>query len=165
MGDGAVRPRRPDRQIYEGTNGVQAMDLVGRKLGLDEGRLAPRFFALVRADLVAAQPAAGTALVVSVADALARLEAATGRLLGATPSEAAAAATDYLRLFALVAFGWMWARMAAAAAAGESTAPVERRKAAVARFFMERMLPETKGLAAAIEAGAPALMALEPADF
>ena len=54
---------------------------------------------------------------------------------------------------------------AAAAALGEATSPVERRKVTVARFFVERMLPETKGLAAAIEAGAPALMALEPADF
>ena len=101
-----------------------------------------------------------------VADALTRLEAATDRLLGAAACEAGAAATDYLRLFALVAFGWMWARMAAAAAGlGEAASPVERRKVTVARFFVERMLPETKGLAAAIEAGAPALMALEPADF
>ena len=104
--------------------------------------------------------------MVPVADALTRLEAATDRLLGAAACEVGAAATDYLRLFALVAFGWMWARMAAAAAAlGEAASPVERRKVTVARFFVERMLPETKGLAAAIEAGAPALMALEPADF
>ena len=153
-------------QIYEGTNGVQAMDLVSRKLALEEGRLARRFFARIRTDLAAAQPAAGEALVVPVADALTRLEAATDRLLGAAACEAGAAATDYLRLFALVAFGWMWARMAAAAAGlGEAASPVERRKVTVARFFVERMLPETKGLAAAIEAGAPALMALEPADF
>ena len=152
-------------QIYEGTNGVQAMDLVGRKLALEEGRLARRFFARIRIDLAAAQPAAGTALVVSVADALTRLEVATDRLIGAGSCEAGAAATDYLRLFALVAFGWMWVRMAAAAASGEAASPVERRKATVARFFVERILPETKGLAAAIEAGAPALMALEPADF
>ena len=104
-------------QIYEGTNGVQAMDLVGRKLALEEGRLARRFFARIRTDLAAAQPAAGEALVVPVADALTRLEAATDRLLGAAACEAGAAATDYLRLFALVAFGWMWVRMAAAAAA------------------------------------------------
>jgi hypothetical protein len=152
-------------QIYEGTNGIQAMDLVGRKLALEDGRLARRLFALIRTELAAAQPAAGEALVVPVADALSRLEAATDGLLKATPGEAGAAATDYLRLFALVAFGWMWARMAAAAGLGEAASPVERRKIPVARFFVERMLPETKGLAAAIEAGAPALMALEPADF
>jgi Acetyl-CoA dehydrogenase C-terminal like/Acyl-CoA dehydrogenase, C-terminal domain len=153
-------------QLYEGTNGVQAMDLVTRKLALDDGLLARRFFARIRADLAAAQPAAGEALVMPVADALARLEAATDWLSGAAACDAGAAATDYLRLFALVAFGWMWARMAAAAAGlGEAATPVERRKLAVARFFVERMLPETRGLAAAIEAGAPALMALEAEAF
>lgn len=153
-------------QLYEGTNGVQAMDLVTRKLALDDGRLVRRFFARIRADLAAAQPAVGEALVMPVADALARLEAATDRLSGAAACDAGAAATDYLRLFALVAFGWMWARMAAAAAGlGEAATPVERRKLAVARFFVERMLPETKGLAAALEAGAPALMALEAEAF
>jgi alkylation response protein AidB-like acyl-CoA dehydrogenase len=152
-------------QIYEGTNGVQAMDLVGRKLALEDGRLARRFFALVRTELAEAQPAAGAALVVPVADALSRLEVATDRLLGAPAAEAGAAATDYLRLFALVAFGWMWARMAAAAAPGDTGSLVERRKVTLGRFFVERMLPDTKGLAAAIDAGAPALMALEPADF
>jgi 3-(methylsulfanyl)propanoyl-CoA dehydrogenase len=151
-------------QIYEGTNGVQAMDLVTRKIGLDGGALVERFFALVRADLAAAEPDAGAELTAPVAEALARLESATARLRAAAPSEAGAAATDYLRLFALVAFGWMWVRMAAGAT-GEAASPVERRKAAVARVCVERMLPETKGLAAAIDAGAPALMALEPADF
>jgi hypothetical protein len=147
-------------------DGVQAMDLVSRKLGLDDGRLARRFFALIGNELMAAQPAAGEALVMPVAHALARLEAATARLSGAAACEAGAAATDYLRLFALVAFGWMWVRMAAAAAGlGEATTPFERRTVTVARFFVERMLPQTEGLAAAIEAGAPALMALEPADF
>src|SRR3954454_15957246 len=88
------------------------------------------------------------------------------RLSVAAACDAGAAATDCLRLFALVAFGWMWARMAAAAAGlGEAATPVERRKLAVARFFVERMLPETKGLATAIEAGAPTLMALEAEAF
>jgi hypothetical protein len=153
-------------QIYEGTNGVQAMDLVTRKLALDEGRVARRFFARITTELAAAQPAAGEALVTPVAAALARLETATDYLSGASASEAGAAATDYLRLFALVAFGWMWARMAAAAAElGETATPVERRKLTVARFFVERMLPQTQGLATAIEAGGPALMALEAEAF
>ena len=70
-------------QIYEGTNGVQAMDLVTRKIGLDGGALVRRFFALVRADLAAAEPAAGAALTAPVAEALARLESATAHLEGA----------------------------------------------------------------------------------
>src|SRR3546814_21126905 len=61
-------------QIYEGTNGVQAMDLVGRKLALDGGTLTQRFFALIRAELDAALPTAGEGLVAPVAQALARLE-------------------------------------------------------------------------------------------
>jgi len=152
-------------QIYEGTNGVQAMDLVTRKLGLDGGKLPLRFFALIRADLDAATPAAGDALVTPVAEALARLEGATARLAANSGAvEAGAAATDYLRLFALVSFGWMWVRMAAAAAAaGDTATPVEQRKPALARIFVERMLPQTLGLDAALAYGAPSLMAL-PAD-
>ena len=96
---------------------------------------------------------------------LTRLQAATARL-AANPGavEAGAAATDYLRLFALVAFGWMWVRMAAAARpASEAASPAEARKAMLARFFVARMLPQTLGLDAALAHGAPALMAL-PAD-
>ncbi|MFG1343924.1 acyl-CoA dehydrogenase [Xanthobacter autotrophicus DSM 431] len=152
-------------QIYEGTNGVQAMDLVGRKLALDGGRLPARFFALIQADLDAALPVAGAALVTPVAEALARLEGATVRLTAQGGAvEAGAAATDYLRLFALVAFGWMWARMAAAVPAAEAT-PVERRKGALAAFFVQRMLPQTLGLDAALASSAPALMALDAEAF
>ncbi|QRG09340.1 acyl-CoA dehydrogenase [Xanthobacter dioxanivorans] len=154
-------------QIYEGTNGVQAMDLVGRKLGMEGGTLPARFFALIKADLDAAAPVAGAALVTPVAEALARLERATARLAahgGAV--EAGAAATDYLRLFALVAFGWMWVRMSAAALAlGADAPPALRRKPKIARFFVERMLPATLALDAALAHGAPALMALEAETF
>ncbi|MFG1333944.1 acyl-CoA dehydrogenase [Xanthobacter autotrophicus] len=152
-------------QIYEGTNGVQALDLVGRKLGLEGGKLPQRFFALIKADLDAALPAAGAALVTPVAEALARLEGATARLAANGGAiEAGAAATDYLRLFALVALGWMWVRMAAAAT-GEAATPVLQRKAVLARFFVERMLPQTLGLDAALAHGAPSLMALHADAF
>jgi alkylation response protein AidB-like acyl-CoA dehydrogenase len=137
-------------QIYEGTNGVQAMDLVTRKLGLDGGRLVKRFFALVRAEVDAAAPVAGAALAAPVVDALDLLEAATDRLAGATPSEAGAAATDYLRLFALAAFGWMWVRMAAASASGDAATRAEAGKPALARFYVDRLLPQTKALAEAV---------------
>jgi hypothetical protein len=148
-------------QIYEGTNGVQAMDLVTRKLGLDGGALVGRFFANVRAEVAAAEPAAGSALAEPVLAALGRLEEATARLSGATAVEAGAAATDYLRLFALVAFGWLWVRMAAVAAPlGEGATPVERRKPALARFFVERMLPQTLALHAALASDAGSTMAL-----
>ena len=154
-------------QIYEGTNGVQAMDLVSRKLGLDDGRLvAPLLRASSGPTLLPREPLAGEALVSPVADALARLEAATARLAGAAPLESGAAATDYLRLFALVAFGWMWARMAAASAAlGEAATPVERSKTVLARFFVERMLPQTLALSGALASDAGPIMALQPEDL
>ena len=153
-------------QIYEGTNGVQAMDLVTRKIGLDGGALVRRFFALVRADLAAAEPAASAAVTGPVAEALARLEGATAHLEGAAAPEAGAAATDYLRLFALVAFGWMWVRMAAASATtpGAGTR-VERRKPALARFFVDRMLPQTAALRETIGASADSTMALHPDEL
>ncbi len=149
-------------QIYEGTNGVQAMDLVTRKIGLDGGAPIRGFFALVRGNLAAAGPAAGAALTAPVAEALARLESATAVLRTADAPEAGAAATDYLRLFALVAFGWMWVRMAAAAAPlGDAATRTERRKPALAQFFVDRMLPQTAALHATIGASAASTMALE----
>ena len=157
-------------QIYEGTNGIQAMDLVGRKLGLENGRLARRFFALVRATIAAGGAIAGAdELTAPLAAALDRLEAATQRVLARVAidsSEAGAAATDYLRLFALVALGWMWARMAChALALGDAATAQHHAKLVVARFFMTRILPQTAGLALALEAGAAPLMALAADAF
>jgi alkylation response protein AidB-like acyl-CoA dehydrogenase len=153
-------------QIYEGTNGVQAMDLVGRKLPMQDGALAARFFAIVKQDLEAAagSPAAAS-IVAATAQALDRLERTTLHLLaeGSDPAAAGAAATDYLRLFALVACGWMWSRMAAKAAAGDS--PLHRRKLAAATFFADRVLPQTIGLEAALAKGLSSLMALEAELF
>ncbi len=137
-------------QIYEGTNGIQALDLVGRKLGQDAGRLLRRFFHPVsawleaHADDEALAPYAGP-----TAKAFGRLQQATLTIAQrglARPEEAAAAATDYLRLFALVAMGFMWCRMAevsrdklAAGANGES--PFYQAKLDVGRFYMARVLP------------------------
>lgn len=148
-------------QIYEGTNGVQAMDLVTRKLALEGGSTVARFFALVRADLDAA---GDREIAGPVADALARLEAATARLAGADAVEAAASAADYLRFFALVAFGWMWVRMADAARP-DGAGAIERRKPALARFFVTRMLPQTLALEMTLGQNAFSLMALEADGF
>ncbi|RKK05771.1 acyl-CoA dehydrogenase [Pseudoroseomonas wenyumeiae] len=145
-------------QIYEGTNGVQAMDLVGRKLTMEGGALPRAFFAEVRDSLAAH---AGSEFSAPVLEALSRLEAATEALAAraaADPAETGAAATDYLRFFALVALGWMWARMALLPSAPPA-------KQAVARFFMARVLPQTVALELALKAGAAPLMALEEAAF
>ncbi|MBE9604654.1 acyl-CoA dehydrogenase C-terminal domain-containing protein [Acetobacteraceae bacterium H6797] len=141
-------------QIYEGTNGVQAMDLVTRKLAMEEGALPGRFFALIEAALddVSALPGAGP-FATPLAQALLRLRDATTRLQAAQDAaEAGAAATDYLRLFALVSLGWMWLRMAA-----DNLRRGETQKLDTARFFFSRILPQTIALEAAIQAGASSI--------
>ena len=157
-------------QMYEGTNGVQAMDLVGRKLAMEEGGLPHRFFALVHETIRAGAASPGSeAFTAPLAAALAGLENSTDQLhrrAAQDPAELGAAATDYLRLMALVALGWMWARMALhALALGDAAQPFHRRKLAVARFYMARLLPQTLGLEATISAGATTLMALESEGF
>src|SRR5665811_174582 len=103
-------------QIWEGANGIQGLDLVGRKLGLHNGRLLRRFFHPVAAYLEARQTDARLGeFVAPVAKAFGRLQQATARIAQQglrDPDEAAAVASDYLRLFALVALGYMWLQMA-----------------------------------------------------
>ena len=158
-------------QIYEGTNGVQAMDLVGRKLPLSGGAVVEELFALIEADIGSA---ADLFVAKRTGEALASLRQVTADLRGADADAAGAAAVDYLRLFALVsvhrgrdprefalvAFGWMWTRMARVAT---SDSPLHRSKRMVAEFYARRMLPQARGLAESIAAGEASLMAL-PAD-
>lgn len=153
-------------QIYEGTNGVQAMDLLGRKVPEDDGRLVRHFLGLVHADLAAA------AAVPAIAALAARVEQAAQALASTTkqvltraqtnPDEIGAAASDYLRLFGLVATGWMWIRIAMAAVRTEADAPQRTiEKLGTARFFVERLLPTVHALAAQISAGAEPTMAVD----
>jgi len=156
--------------LYEGTNGVQAMDLVGRKLPAAQGRLLDQFREPV-ADFIAAHAAnAGLAPYVQpLGSAFGRLQSATRHILEADdPAEPAAAAAEYLRLFGLVALGFMWARAAQVALprvqAGDEAA-FYRAKLATARFYMQRILPQADGLHAAIMAGGSSIAAFEDAAF
>jgi alkylation response protein AidB-like acyl-CoA dehydrogenase len=145
-------------QIYEGTNGVQAMDLLGRKVPDGGGRLVTRFLTLVQADLPSAPPE----IAAPVADALALLQRTTLDVMGRAqrnPEEIGAAAADYLRLFGLVATGWMWARIARVAAA--QGGPRNDARLATARFYVTRLLPQAGALATQIAAGASPVMAVE----
>ena len=147
-------------QMYDGTNGVQAIDLVGRKLSLAGGAVVEAFFDLIDADLDRATDsmvAAGTRAALSL------LRASTASLRGAGVDAAGAAAVDYLRLFALVTQGWMWARMADAASKGESQ--LHRSKLQVAEFFAGRVLPQSRGLAASVAAGETSIMAMAADAF
>jgi hypothetical protein len=158
-------------QIYEGTNGIQALDLVGRKLGTGVGRLARRFFHPVSEFIETASEKPEMAeFVLPLAKAFAKLQQATAWLAQAglaDPEEAGAAATDYLRLFALVALGFMWCRMAEIALAKKSGEEAEfyNAKLASARFFMARILPETNSLFTVLTSGKATLMALPAEAF
>jgi len=161
-------------QIYEGANGVQALDLVGRKLPANLGRSLRRFFHPLDAFLKEnmANPALKD-FVPPLFKAFARLQQATAYIAEkgmARPEEAGAAATEYLRLFALVALGWMWTRMAKISAdklasGGGEDPDFYKTKLVTGRFYMERILPDTASLQARCMAGAKTLMELDAAAF
>ncbi len=160
-------------QIYEGANGIQALDLVGRKLGQGYGRLLRRVFHPIDAFLAEHAGDADLApLAEPLAKAFGRLQQVTAHLaqLGLKDPEAAAvAASDYLRAFGIVVVGYLWARMAVVARArlAERRGPegFHRAKLATARFYMARILPETASLFLAIMAGKQPLMELEADGF
>jgi hypothetical protein len=158
-------------QIYEGTNGIQALDLVGRKLSAHMGRYLRRFFHPVQQFFEAeAGNAEMQEFVEPAAKAFERLQRATGWLAQAgmkNPEEAGAAATDYLHLFGWTAMAYIWARTAKVALAKQngSDATFYRTKLATARFFMARMLPRSSSHFAALMAGSGTLMAMEAEAF
>ena len=159
--------------IYEGTNGVQAMDLVGRKLAANGGRAVQTLFKVVGEEVAAAKADPATA------DFAARLEKANSELQAATmwflqngmtnPNNVGAGAHSYMHLMGIVAVGLMWLRMGVAAAklkaAGEGDAAFLDAKLTTARYYAERIMPDAGALRRKIEAGADALMALPPEMF
>lgn len=160
-------------QIYEGTNGIQALDLVGRKLPVGAGRLLRGFFHPVNAFIEAhgADPALAP-FVKPLAKSFQALQGATAFLAQkglANPDEAAAAASEYLRLFGLVALAFMWARMARAAAPkaaeGGADGAFYRAKLGTARFYMARLLPQAGALYAAITGGGGSILDFALEDF
>src|SRR5580704_1909483 len=157
--------------IYEGANGIQALDLVGRKLGKDGGRAIMAFFGELQLYLKeqSGDPAL-KALAEPLGKALGHLQQATMWFMQnamGKPENAGAGATDYMHLFGLVALGYMWCRIAAAAQAARAADTSGRMaaKLVTARFFMERMLPETATRLARIQAGAAAVMELPVEAF
>jgi hypothetical protein len=160
-------------QIYEGANGIQALDLVGRKLGKDGGRALMAFFNEVSAYIK--EKGAGEAMKSFVAPlgvSLGHLQQASMWFMQnamAKPDNAGAGAADYMHLFGLVALGYMWCRIAEAAIAklpkANGSAPRYSAKLVTARFFMERMLPETASHLARIQAGAASTMELPDDAF
>jgi alkylation response protein AidB-like acyl-CoA dehydrogenase len=160
-------------QIYEGTNGIQALDLVGRKMGEGMGRLLRRFFHPVGQFLEAEKENPALAeLLPFFAKSFAKLQQ-TSLLIAskgvAKPDEAGAAASDYLRMFALVALGYQWLRMATVAAQlladGDSRETLLNAKLKTARFYVLKILPQVNALALAIQSGADPIMSLRAEEF
>jgi butyryl-CoA dehydrogenase len=158
-------------QIYEGTNGIQALDLVGRKLSQHMGRLLRRFFHPVLAFIEENQAdAAMMEYVLPLAKAFGRLQQATAWIAQSglrDPNEAAAAASDYLRLFSLVTHAYLWALTARRILdkPEEERSDFHKAKLATGRFFMARLLPQTSGLFAAINGGAGEITKFQPDWF
>ena len=159
--------------IYEGTNGIQALDLVGRKLPANGGR-ALRTYMKIVADFIAAYKDDETIgpMVAALANAQADLQNATGWLMRnamTKPDNAGAAAMPYLHLMALVMFGHMWGQIAKAAkdglSRGTGDANFYNNKLSTARYFFSHMLPETAVHRARVEAGAENVMALAAEAF
>jgi len=138
--------------IYEGTNGIQANDLVGRKLARDGGEAARDLFAEMRRDLSDVGDEGLAPIRHALADGLAALEDGTACLLAAEPAPAAAGSVPYLNLFGSVAAGWLMLRMAAAAPrlAPPSAAAAKR---ATASFYAQHVLAFAPGWLAAVKAG------------
>src|SRR3954470_15458661 len=158
--------------IYEGANGIQALDLVGRKLPRDGGRAIMAFFGEVMA--FAKENGGDEALkpfITPLSTSLGHLQQATTWLMQNAmmkPDNAGAAATDYLHLFGFVALGYMWAKMAKvtqAKIAESGATPYLSTKLVTGRFFMERMLPETAANLARIQAGCATIMELPAEAF
>ena len=158
--------------MYEGANGIQALDLVGRKLPKDGGRALQAFLKELQGYIKEHGDDAMKPYVGPLAAALGHLQQATIWLMKnapAKPDDAGAGATDYLHLFGLVALGYMWCRIAEAAngklAAGSGDAARMTAKLVTARFFFERMLPATATHLAGIQAGAASTMELPAEAF
>ena len=157
--------------IYEGTNGIQALDLVGRKLGFKGGRGTQAWLGLVAGDIAAASDERLAFIAQPLVRALGDVQAGVMWLLQngmANPDNAGAGATAFMRMMGHVALGHMWLKMSGAALAaldaGTGDADFFNAKLMTARFFAARVLPETASLKAQLEAGADTVMAL-PAEM
>jgi alkylation response protein AidB-like acyl-CoA dehydrogenase len=157
--------------IYEGTNGVQALDLVGRKLAANGGRAVMSFFAEIDAFVTENAGDDLKLYVDGLASAKAKLQEATFWLMQnglANPDNAGAASTDYMHLFGLTGLAYMWVLMAKAAKAkiaGGDTDPFYANKLTVGRYFVERLLPETDSHLAKLKTGSEVMMALPAEAF
>ena len=159
--------------IYEGTNGIQSLDLVGRKLGLNGGKTVMGFFELVKTFIKENEGDERMEPFLTPLKAGSKDLQAAGMYFMQqgmkNPDEALSGSYDFMHLFGHVCLGFMWARIAKAALAGLDTesgnAEFYRTKLATGRYYMARQLPATSMHRARIESGSEPVMALEAANF
>ncbi len=158
-------------QIYEGTNGIQALDLIGRKMPDKAGRNLRRFFHPVQEYIEknVMDDEMGE-FVQPLAKTFGRLQQATGQLARvgmAKPEEAAAGATEYLRLFGLVSLAYMWCRMVEISKdkVDGDEGDFYKAKITTARFYMQKLLPQSSALFSSIMAGGSSMMELDEELF
>lgn len=158
-------------QIYEGTNGVQALDLIGRKMPAFAGRYLRRFFHPILAYLTEKNTDETLREFVDpVMKAFGRLQQVTvavAQRSQANPDEAAAVASDYLRLFGLVTSGYLWIRTVEIAQQklGQNDDVFYQGKIDTARFFMQKILTQNSALYASIMSGSKPIMGIQEASF
>jgi len=158
-------------QLYEGANGIQALDLVGRKLSMHKGRYLRRYLEIVQ-EFIASETNNETMqeFILPLQNAFEHLQQATawiGKEARQNPDQAGGASVDYLRLFGLATLGFMWARSAKIALEKKSGTEAEfyQAKIKTARFYMQKLLPQTLSLLNTIEAGSSSLMDFDEGYF
>ncbi|MCQ4287327.1 acyl-CoA dehydrogenase C-terminal domain-containing protein [Pseudomonas stutzeri] len=154
-------------QIYEGTNGIQALDLVGRKVVGSGGELYNAFAEEIR-NYCSTTSAELDEFVAPLKAALENLDELTAFVLDSAkrnPNEIGAASVEYLHVFGYTAYAYMWARMAGAALGKEEQDDFYASKLGTARFFFARLLPRIHSLSASVRAGSDSLYLLEAAQF
>ncbi|MBZ5757429.1 acyl-CoA dehydrogenase C-terminal domain-containing protein [Pseudomonas sp. S5(2021)] len=153
-------------QIYEGTNGIQALDLLGRKVVGSGGELYRPFVEDIRA-FIGSAGAEMAEFTAPLEAALNNLDELTGWLLEEakrSPNEIGAASVEYLHVFGYTAYAFMWALMAKAAMGREGD-DFYQGKLATARFYFARLLPRIHSLTASVRAGSESLYLLEAGQF
>ncbi|MCL6705234.1 acyl-CoA dehydrogenase C-terminal domain-containing protein [Pseudomonas sp. T1.Ur] len=154
-------------QIYEGTNGIQALDLVGRKI-VGSGGAFYKLFADEIRHFTATASSELSEFTKPLNDAVGTLDELTEWLLDrakSNPNEIGAASVEYLQAFGYTAYAYMWALMARAALGKESQDDFYAGKLGTARFYFARLLPRIHSLSASVKAGSESLFLLEPGQF
>uniref|UniRef100_A0A7C2B9D9 3-methylmercaptopropionyl-CoA dehydrogenase n=2 Tax=Pseudomonas TaxID=286 RepID=A0A7C2B9D9_9PSED len=154
-------------QIYEGTNGIQALDLMGRKVVASGGAYYKLFSDEIH-QFIASSDSSQAEFTKPLAAALTTLDELTDWVLDrarSNPNEIGAASVEYLHAFGYTAYAYMWAMMAKAASGKEAQEDFYASKLGTARFYFARLLPRIQSLSASVKAGSESLYLLEASKF